>query len=117
MNCFACFEARGKLKVEAESGVIKKACGQKQSLKFELAFLAVSHSVSLVGVPQDTHSDSASFTESLSILAARGASEDMRRTELKNDCACVTYDPVGGSSAGKSRLKQQIHNVKSITER
>ena len=42
-----------------------------------------------------------------------------RATELKNDCACVTYDPVGESrrtSAGKSRLKQQIPNVKSITE-
>ena len=38
-------------------------------------------------------------------------------TELKNDYACATYDPVGGSSAGKSRLKQQIPNVKSITER
>ena len=38
-------------------------------------------------------------------------------TELKNDCACVTYDPVGGSLAGKSRLEQQIPNVKSITER
>ena len=41
-------------------------------------------------------------------------------TELKNDCACVTYDPVSGTSwrasAGKSRLKQQIPNVKSITE-
>ena len=42
-----------------------------------------------------------------------------RPTELKNDCACVTYDPVGESrrtSAEKSRLKQQIPNVKSITE-
>ena len=39
-----------------------------------------------------------------------------RGTELKNDCACVICDPVG-SSAGKSRLKQQIPNVKSITER
>ena len=41
-------------------------------------------------------------------------------TELKNDCACVTYDSLSGSrraSAGKSRLKQQIPNVKSITER
>ena len=38
-------------------------------------------------------------------------------TELKTDCACVTYHPVGGSLAGKSRLEQQISNVKSITER
>ena len=38
-------------------------------------------------------------------------------TELKNECTCVTYGDVGGSSAGKSRLEQQISNVKSIAER
>ena len=38
-------------------------------------------------------------------------------TELKNDCACVTYGQSAGSAAGKSRLEQQISNVKSIAER
>ena len=36
----------------------------------------------------------------------------LTQTELKNDCACITY----GQSAGR-RLEQQISNVKSIAER
>ena len=33
-------------------------------------------------------------------------------TELKNDCACVTGDPVGEAVGAKNRLKQHISNEK-----
>ena len=32
------------------------------------------------------------------------------RTELKNDCVCVTGDPVGEALAQKCRLEQHISN-------
>ena len=60
------------------------------------------------------------LTRSLRSLVRLQILHQLVWTELKNNCACVTCDPVGGvggSSAGKSRLKQQIPNVKSITER